>query len=154
MNSARPIEDEASAPGTGAAIVSPGAFPVRQNTAAAEVLCRFLSGETLTGMSAVFDASTTRLAAHVGYLKTHYAWTFEHRDKANGCRDGRVAQVREYFLAPAVIERAMKDGACEWCLQVRLARAELRRSAGDAARRAAAENVRAKSSGANGGGAE
>jgi len=105
-------------------------------------------------MSAVFDASTTRLAAHVGYLTTDYGWTFDHRDKVNGCRDGRVVHVREYYLSAAVIERAMNGGAFEWCLQVRMVRAELRRRAGDAARRAATENARAKSSGADDGGVE
>ena len=42
---------------------APGRLPVRLGTVVAEVLARLLNHESLTGMEAVFGASTTRLAA-------------------------------------------------------------------------------------------
>ena len=49
-----------------------GGFPTRRNTVTAEVLSRLINGENLTGMDAVFSASTTRLSAVIFYLNEVY----------------------------------------------------------------------------------
>ena len=126
MKNARSIKDKASAPGTGAAIVSSGHFPMRYATVCAEVLARALRGEVLTGMDAVFAASTTRLAAHIGYLEKDYGWSFERGNKAVGCKDGRVQTITTYWLAQSVIAHAMQRDGSVWCDSVRAARAEKR----------------------------
>ena len=107
-------------------IVAPGSLPTRTNTVIAEVLSRTLSGQALTGIAGVMEASTTRLAAHIGDLEKRYGWTFDRRDKVNGCSDGRVVTIVEYWLAPEVIEAAMKGCAAAWCKAVQSARSELR----------------------------
>lgn len=117
-----------SAPDAGASIV-PGTFPPRKDTVTAEVLARLLSGERLTGLEAVSEASTTRLAAVVHYLLTEYRWPIEKADKAAGCRDGRVAWVAEYSMHRDAIAGAMKAGAGSWCSEVRTARRSLRKEA-------------------------
>jgi hypothetical protein len=126
MKNARPIKDEASAPGTGAAIVPSGSLPVKRATVTAEVLARLLAGERLTGLGAVTSASTTRLAAHVNYLQTEYGWHIERADKATGCRDGRVAYISVYWLTAATIASA---DAQNWCCEVRRARMVLKTKA-------------------------
>jgi hypothetical protein len=136
MENARPIKDEASAPGTGAAIVHPGTLPARQDTVTADVLARLLTGERLTGLDAVVDSSTTRLSAVVHRLESAYCWEIAREDRAAGCKDGRVAWVRVYFMARQVIALAAQAGAVAWCADVRRARAALRTEAA-AARRAA-----------------
>ena len=65
MTRARPIKDEASAPGTGARIIATGGYPAKPATVTAEVLARLLAGEKLTSLDGVRDASTTRLSAVV-----------------------------------------------------------------------------------------
>ena len=141
MNSARPIKDEASAPGKGAPIVTPGAYPAKRATVTAEVLARLLAGERMTGLDAVTSASTTRLSAVVHYLKTDYGWTIERTDRAAGCRDGRMAWVRVYWLAPEVIAQAFTAGAAGWCAEVRRARLALRTKAAQARRAAERANA-------------
>lgn len=118
---------------------APGSFTKRINTASAEVLCRLLSGETMTGMDGVFDASTTRLAAHIGYLETEYAWNFTRRERAVGCNDGRIAHITSYRLELATI--ASTQGAAGWCGEVRRARAALRAKADGAKREAERQNA-------------
>lgn len=109
-----------------------GNLPFRQNTALAEVLMRLLAGESLTGMDAVFDASTTRLAAKVFQLETSHGWKIERRTNAVACSDGRVSYVKVYYLNPQAIEAAMVTGAATWCAETRVARRELRAKAAKA----------------------
>lgn len=144
MNSARSIKDEASAPGTGAPIVTPGAYPAKRATVTADVLARLLGCERMTGLDAVTDSSTTRLSAVVEYLTRKYSWTIERADKASGCKDGRVAWVSVYWLAPDVIAQALAAGAAAWCNDVRAARLHLRTKA-TLARRVAERANRARS---------
>ena len=143
MNSAHHIgNDMAGAPGTGARIVaSAGTLLSRQNTVRAAVLCRLLAGDKLTGLEAVFGASTTRLADAIHALSRDYGWPFERTDKVVGCKDGRVQTVTEYHLLPSIIADAMRNGAAAWCSEVRAARAELRSRAADAQRAAAQANA-------------
>lgn len=140
MTDARPTKAESSVTRQGAQIITPDRLPVRQNTVTAEVLCRFLSYERLTGLDAVFDASTTRLAAYVHYL-AGYGWTAETTDKATGCADGRVAWVAEYWLPGETIAAAMAAGAGAWCDSVRVARKALRATAAQARREAERTNA-------------
>jgi hypothetical protein len=137
MKDARPsIRTESSATVTGAPIVSPFGFPAKLDTVCAEVLRRLLSGERLTSLDAVGEASTTRLAAYVFYLEDGYGWRIERTEKAAGCKDGRVAYVSEYFLPPTVIAHADERGAAQWCAKVRAARLKLRANAAKAKRQA------------------
>lgn len=137
MKDARPsIKTESSATVQGAPIVSPFGFPAKLDTVCAEVLRRLLSGERLTSLDAVGEASTTRLSAHVFYLGDSYAWPIESIDKAAGCKDGRVTYVSEYFLPPTVIAHAAARGAAQWCTKVRAARLKLRANAAKAKRQA------------------
>ena len=122
------------------AIVAPGILPKRTSTVIAEVLASALTCKVLTGMGGVFDASTTRLAAHIGDLERRYGWTFSRRDKVNGCSDGRVVTIVEYWLTPDVIVAAMACGAAEWCKAVRVARRALRANAEQAKLQAAKAN--------------
>jgi hypothetical protein len=92
----------------------------------AEVLARLISGESMTGMDAVFCASTTRLAAIIDYLETAYNWTIDRRDIDVGTKDGRIVVIRAYYLTRAVIRRAFDAGAIEFCRGVKSARAKLR----------------------------
>ena len=133
MNSARPIEDEASAPGTGSRIIATGGYPAKLATVTAEVLARLLAREKLTSLDGVREASTTRLGAVVFYLKGEYGWPIAATDKAAGCRDGRVSWVAEYSMPPDSIASAMAAGAA-WCAAVRRARAVLRANAAQANR--------------------
>ncbi len=120
---------------------APGAYPTRLNTVTAEVLCRLLQGERLTGMEAVFSAHTTRLAAVIHHLKKDYGWTFEHHDLNVGTKDGRIAFIRVYYLPRATIRRAFDAGALVFCRSVKPARAKTRRHALKAAEQAHRLNV-------------
>jgi len=135
-----------SAPGQGGQIIAPGGLPAKLNTVTAEVLARLLNHERLTSLDAVSEASTTRLSAVTFYLVGKYQWPIEARDKAAGCRDGRVAWVAEYLLSPEVITQAMAAGAGDWCAKVRAARLARRAHAAQARRDAdranAARNTR------------
>ena len=123
----------------------PGHYPERLDTVTAEVLMRLHNHESLTSLDGVFDASTTRISAVVCYLKSDYGWVIDRRWIANGCKDGRVSLVKEYFLSPSTIEAAMAAGAGAWCSDVRPARAALRKKAAEAGRRAALANIAAAS---------
>ena len=107
-------------------------MPVKQNTVTADVLARLLTGERLTSLDTVYEASTTRLGAVVFYLANDYGWQIESMDKAAGCKDGRVAWVSEYFLPAEIIARGMAAGAGEWCAEVRAARNKRRAHAAQA----------------------
>lgn len=144
MKDARPsIKTESSATVEGAPIVSPFGFPAKLDTVCAEVLRRLLSGERLTSLDAVGEASTTRLAAYVFYLEDGYGWRIERTEKAAGCTDGRVTYVAEYFLPPTVIAHAAARGAAQWCAKVRAARLKLRANAAKAKRQADLMNLAA-----------
>ena len=81
MNAPTNTEVEASAPGTGAPIIHPGTLPARLATVTAEVLCKFLADERMASLEAVHDASTTRLAAVVGYLQSRYGNSAQRRHR-------------------------------------------------------------------------
>lgn len=140
-------KDKAGAPGTGADIVTPGALPERQNTVIADVLARFITGERLTGMSAVTDSSTTRLADVVFRLERGHGWYVQREDKAVGCRDGRMTYVTEYRLHDDHRSAALAAGAAEWCKEVRAARRALRAKASKARAVAASVNARKRKGG-------
>ncbi len=127
-----------------------GTYPSRHNTVTAEVLCRLLNGENLTGMDAVFGCSTTRLAAVIYYLAQEYGWYADHVDVDIGTNDGRVAVIRAYFLQRAVIRKAFDAGALAFCRSVKAARAATRKDTAkakevankrNAARRAASRDL-------------
>lgn len=142
MKNARPVpKDEAGAPGMGAAIVTPGVLLDKRDTVRAEVLARFIVGERLTGLSAVTDSSTTRLAAVVHALGG-YGWAIERTERAAGCRDGRIAYVSEYWMRPDLCAAALAAGAGVWCQEVRAARRALRAKAAKARTAAARFNAR------------
>ena len=133
--SAHPINDKAGAPGQGTTIVSGitrASFPPKVAGVTAEVLARLLRGERLTGLDAVTESSTTRLAAVIGYLGKAYSWTIDREDKAAGCCDGRLAYITEYWLGDEAIVRSMKAGAAAWCAVVWQARRQLRMKAHEA----------------------
>mgnify|MGYP001336783031 CR=1 FL=1 len=123
------IENTAHTQNSTAIAASIGAFPSRHNTVTAEVLCRLINGENLTGMDAVFGCSTTRLSAVVFYLAEKYGWTIDHVDIDVGTNDGRVVLIRAYFLTRATIRRAFDVGALAFCRSVRDARAKRRTQA-------------------------
>lgn len=120
-----------------------GTFPVKQNTVLAAVLADLLEGQRITGMGAVFEESTTRLAHHIYALKG-YGWPVQSADKVVGTNDGRVATISEYWLSPEVIEAAMAQGAREWVDGVRHARRLRRKKAAEAKRKAAQFEVAKK----------
>ena len=120
-----------------------GRFPKRVNTVLAQTLADLLAGLRMTGMDAVFDASTTRLAHHVHALGRYHGWLIESAAKVVGTSDGRVQTVSEYFMAPELIEAAFKQGAREWIAKVRSARRERRRKAAEARRDADRANAAA-----------
>ena len=118
-----------------------GAFPTRHNTVTAEVLSHLINGENLTGMDAVFRASTTRLSAVIFYLNETYGWTIDRVDIDVGTNDGRVTEVRAYYLSRATIRRAFDAGALEFCRSVKEARAKRRKYAPKAKAEAAKRNA-------------
>lgn len=105
-----------------------GSFPKRHSTVIAEVLMRLLNGERLSGMDAVFDAHTTRLAAVIHNLIHGHQWDISHKDEVVQTNDGRVTEIRRYYLNPHIIATAMQAGGYEFCDSVTDARANLRRS--------------------------
>ncbi|EKD98815.1 MAG: hypothetical protein ACD_23C00252G0002 [uncultured bacterium] len=118
-----------------------GKFPPRHYTVTAEVLCRLLNGESITGMDAVFVCSTTRLSAVIHYLANKHGWYTDHEDTVVGTNDGRVVTIRAYFLSRAVIRCALDAGALEFCSSVKLARAKSRKLAPKARAEAAKRNA-------------
>jgi hypothetical protein len=119
-----------------------GCLLKQRNTARAEVLSYLLNHQRITGMDAVFKASTTRLSAVIFALEGH-GWTIDREDHVVGCKDGRVSTVTRYWLPPATIEAAAAIGADAWRQEVRAARAELRRKAAEAMQEAQRQNQRA-----------
>ena len=122
-------------------IIGAGDFPVKQNTVTADVLARLLTGERLTSLDTVYEASTTRLGAVVFYLAKKYGWQIESIDKAAGCKDGRVAWVSEYFLSNETRTHTLAAGAVQWCAAVRAARTKRRTQAAQARREASRANA-------------
>ena len=122
-------------------IIGAGDFPVKQNTVTADVLARLLTGERLTSLDTVYEASTTRLGAVVFYLVNKYGWQIESIDKAAGCKDGRVAWVSEYFLSSETRTHTLAAGAGQWCAAVRAARTKRRAHAAQARREASRANA-------------
>ena len=118
-----------------------GAFPVRHDTVTAEVLARLISGESLTGMDAVFCASTTRLAAAVHYLEKCHGWVIDRVNVDVGTKDGRIVVIRTYFLPRATIRKAFDAGALEFCRSVKAARAAKRKDAVKAKEEACKRNA-------------
>lgn len=141
MNAPDSTEAESSAARQGAQILVPGGFPTKLDTVTADVLARLLSHERMTSLDGVSEASTTRLAAYVHYLADKYGWPIEVRDKAAGCRDGRVAWVAEYWLRAEIIATAIAAGASEWCTKVGTARRARRANAAQAKRDAQRANA-------------
>lgn len=64
-NARQPKSTSAEGPGNRIA----GALPMRKNTVTASVLTALLEGQSVTGMEAVFEHSTTRAAAFIYYLE-------------------------------------------------------------------------------------
>lgn len=121
-----------------------GRFPKRVNTVIAEALADLIEGRRLTGMSAVFDASTTRLSHHIHALGKVHGWWVETFEKVVGTNDGRKQTIVEYFLSTDVIEAAFKQDAREWITRVRAARRARRANAAEARRAAERENAARK----------
>ena len=132
---------ESSVTRQGAQIIAAGGFPVKQNTVTADVLARLLTGERLTSLDTVYEASTTRLGAVVFYLVKKYGWQIESIDKAAGCKDGRVAWVSEYFLSSETRTHTLAAEAGQWCAAVRAARNKRRAHAAQARREASRSNA-------------
>ena len=109
-----------------AANSSLGNFPAQRNTVRAEVLARLISSEVMTGMDAVFDASTTRLAAVVHVLRKKYRWSIDSAVKIVSTNDGRTAEISAYRLPEATVKAAMSQGGTEYCASVKTARQALR----------------------------
>lgn len=103
-----------------------GAFPDRLNTVTAEVLRQLLCGVRMSGMNAVFDASTTRLASSVHSLAKKYEWGIDRADELVNTQDGRVTEIRRYYLTDSTIHAAMQAGGREFCEGVRTAREQQR----------------------------
>lgn len=120
-----------------------GKFPSRLNGVSAEILARLLNGERLTGIDAVDSASTTRLASRIHYLK-ECGWPIKKKEKAAGCRDGRLAWVAEYHMPDEIIARAKPAGAATWCASVKAARRNLRAKAAQAKQEANRVNALGK----------
>ena len=143
MKTPRPAKAEQSAPNS-ANFTVPGGFPARKNTVTADTLAKLLSGYKLTGIESVFSSSTTRLGAFVHRLTDEYDWQIERADKAQGCADGRVSWVKEYWFDPELIARAMAAGAAGWCEEVHAARRARRAKAAEARRKADRANAARK----------
>lgn len=107
-----------------------GLFPKRRDTVRAEVLARFISGEEMTSMTAVFDASTTRLASQVHMLRTSYHWAIESVEQVVSTNDGRTAEVSAYRLSSQLAMKARAQGGAEYCAIVTAARQALRQAKG------------------------
>lgn len=139
MKTPAATEITTSAPNSAQSI---GHLPQRQDTVTAEVLRRLIEGERLTSLAGVYEASTTRLGAVVFSLRESHGWICDTRDRAAGCKDGRVAWVTEYRLCEAQrITAAQCPEVLKWCRQVREARAKRRTEAAQAAHRAAVLNA-------------
>ena len=107
-----------------------GKFPKLLNTVRAEVLSRMIGGEHLTGMDAVFDMSTTRLAPVIHELIHRYHWDVRKADRTVNTKDGRVTEICAYYLPETVVDAAMAAGGYEFCQGVLDARRRLRSARG------------------------
>ena len=130
--------EAAGAPGDTAII---GSFMARRNTVRAETLARLLNGERLTGLGAVAESSTTRLAAAVHVLRTKYGWPIEGQDLDVGCKDGRVSEVAVYFMTCESILAAFNAGASDFIKSVFEQRKARRKQAPKARREAERRNI-------------
>ncbi len=118
----------------------PPTFPLRHNTVIAGVLQSLLVGQKLRGFDAVFNASTTRLAAYIHALTRDYGWPIERHEVSVGSTDGRAAEISEYFISREMRFWANANGAVLFCPDVRAARAKRRDRAALAQREAAQRN--------------
>lgn len=105
---------------------TPGTFPLKTNTIHADVLADLLDSQALKGMGCVVSQSTTRLSAVIHILGEKYRWPISRREVVDGTKDGRVSFVTEYWIEQDAIAAAFEQGAREWILSVRSARAHLR----------------------------
>jgi hypothetical protein len=118
-----------------------GTRPHRVNTVIAKILAHLIEGRDPTGMEAVFEQSTTRLAAYIHRLSFAYNWPIERASIVVGTKDGREAWVTTYWLSPATIAAAFDAGARGWIEQVKEASANRRKQAGKCRASAAAKNA-------------
>ena len=118
-----------------------GKRPARTNTVTAAVLAMMLESKKITGMEAVFNQCTTRLAAVIEYLERKYDWKIERRDIAVDTKDGRIAWITIYWLPQQSISTAFEAGAREWIDKVKVARIERRKQAGKCKASAAIKNA-------------
>jgi hypothetical protein len=126
---------------TTASIIASFSFPSRHASACAEVLARLLRGQSLTSIDIVFEASTTRCAAHVHHLRNKHGWPIETEERLHACDDGRTTTISIYRLPAAAIELARAAGSEKWIADVEAARAAQRARAGEAVERAARMNA-------------
>ncbi len=112
-----------------------GTFPKRKNTVLAGVLAHLLTGHELTSMDAVRGSNTTRLSgaivalAATGARSNRYHWPISYEDFEVDTADGRVANVRRFWIAPETRQAALLAGAAQWCHDVRLERSQRRMNA-------------------------
>lgn len=118
-----------------------GTLPRRVNTVIAGILAHLIEGRDPTGMEAVFEQSTTRLAAHIHRLSSAYNWSIERADIAVGTKDGREPWVTRYWLSMATREAAFEAGVRDWIEQVKEASASRRKQAAKCQASAAAKNA-------------
>lgn len=104
-----------------------GTFPSQHKSVTAEVLARLIQGETLTSMSMVFGAHTTRLAPKIHVLRHSKGWDIVSTPATIHTVDGRLTQVSEYRFSAASIQAAFANGGADFCESVRVARNQLRR---------------------------
>lgn len=107
-----------------------GLFPRKHDTVRAEVLAQLMDGRIITSMSAVFNSSTTRLAAVVHALRKSYKWAIESVEQVVSTNDGRMAEVSAYRLPSQIAMKAMAQGGAEYCASVTAARQALRQAKG------------------------
>ncbi|MDB5889531.1 MAG: hypothetical protein JWP47_362 [Polaromonas sp.] len=105
-----------------------GTFPSQHKSVTAEVLARLIQGETLTSMSMVFGAHTTRLAPKIHVLRHLNGWDIMSTPATIHTVDGRLTKVSEYRLSAASIQAALAKGGAHFCESVRVARDRLRRA--------------------------
>ena len=106
-----------------------GLYPKRHSTIKADVLAQLLEGAELTGMDAVWQISTTRLASPVHVLRSAHGWQIESRGRTTDTSDGRTEEISVYSLPADVREAAMASGGTDYCASVKEARAALKEAA-------------------------
>ena len=119
-----------------------GTFPERINTVRAAVLAALLESRVLTGLDAVVKESTTRLSAVVFALEKEYGWHIERKEVAAGTRDGRVAEIAQYWMLQSDIYAAFNVGARDWINRVKESRADRRKDADKCKMQAARMNAK------------